>query len=316
MDSRRTKPGYYTIGTRGSALALRQTQEVVSELEQRYPQHHFSVLPIKIIETEGDRLSTVSLASLGGRGVFVKELEVALLRGEIDLAVHSLKDMPSQMEEGLSLAAIGPRQDVRDALVTRHQLPLAQLPHGAKVATGSPRRAAQLKAFRPDFRIQDIRGNIDTRLRKAAEDDLDGVILAAAGLLRMGWEDRISEYLPMEVSLPAVGQGALAVEVREDDAELIEILRPIDHYPTRQAVTAERAFLKGLGGGCQVPIAAYAQVSDGQLEITGLVASVTGTPLIRESMTGSATDPEGLGQALAERVLALGGREILAEGSP
>lgn len=311
MDSRRTESGGFVVGTRGSALALRQTQEIVDELERRHPQLRF---PVKIIRTEGDKSSTVSLSRIGGRGVFVKELEAALGRGEIDLAVHSLKDMPSQMEKGLSLAAVSRRADVRDVLISRHQLPLAKLPPAAKIATGSPRRAAQLKAFRPDLRIEDIRGNIDTRLRKAAEGDLDGIILAAAGLLRMGWEDRITEYLPLEVSLPAVGQGAMVVEVRGDDGELMKILRPIDHYPTRQSVTAERTFLKGLGGGCQVPIAAYAQARDGLLEISGLVASPQGDRIIRQSMKGNVAAPEELGQALAERLLAMGAQEILDQG--
>jgi len=246
----------FRVGTRGSRLALRQTDIVLDALRSSHPQALFDV---RTIHTAGDR-SRASLSEIGGRGVFVIELERALLAGEIDLAVHSLKDLPSQETPGVIVAAVGLREDPRDALVSRGDVPLRHLAEGAIVGTGSPRRAAQLRALRPDLRIADIRGNVDTRIRKVQEGRYDATVLAAAGLARLGWLDKAAELLPPEVMLPAVGQGALAVQVRADDAEAIDVVQAADDHETHIAVSAERAFERRLGGGCHAAIAAFAVI--------------------------------------------------------
>jgi hydroxymethylbilane synthase len=243
--------------------------------------------------------------------VFVKEIENAVLSGDVDVAVHSLKDMPSAMTPGLILPAFTTREDPRDVLVTRHRCTLAELPKGAKVGTSSPRRAAQVKALRPDVQIVELRGNVDTRLRKAAEEDYDGIILAAAGLIRMGWETEISEYLDPEVCLPAVGQGAMAVQVRSDDADTIETIATVDDSKTRAEVVAERAFLSALGGGCQVPFGALGKADDGALELEGMIAAPDGSRVIRASVDGRSDEAESLGKALAEKMMGMGAGEIL-----
>ncbi|MFH1487142.1 MAG: hydroxymethylbilane synthase, partial [Chloroflexota bacterium] len=260
----------FEVGTRGSALALRQTEQVVSKLRRLHPEAAFN---IKTIRTEGDRASTVPLARLGGQGLFIKELEAALLRGEIHLAVHSLKDVPTEPTAGLVLGAVLRRADARDALVSRWKCPLAQLPTDARLGTSSPRRAAQLKAFRNDFQIVPLRGNVDTKLAKAGTGEYDGIILAAAGLGRLDLSDRITECISPKVCLPAVGQGAVTIEWRAGDDKVAPLVSRLNHIPSWQAIAAERAFLRGLGGGCQMPIAALALVDDGAIRITGMVAA-------------------------------------------
>lgn len=299
----RQRMSKFIVGSRGSALALRQTEQVVGALQRLYPEVEFN---IKSIRTEGDRASTVPLARLGGQGLFVKELEAALLREEIDLAVHSMKDVPTEIPAGLTLGAAIKREDARDALVSRWGRPLAQLPRGARLGTSSPRRAAQLVAFRGDFQIIPLRGNVDTRLTKACTAEYDGVILAAAGLARLGLSDRITEYISPALCLPAVGQGAITVEWRANDEEVARLVAPLNDAATWQAVTAERAFLRGLGGGCHVPIAALAVVDGEVLKIEGMVATVDGSRLLHATASGDADKAEELGFILADRLLSMG----------
>ncbi|MCL5265912.1 MAG: hydroxymethylbilane synthase [Chloroflexi bacterium] len=289
-------------------MALWQSEHVIEKLRHLWPDHRFS---IKKITTQGDEVLDVPLARIGGRGLFVKEIESALISGEIDLAVHSLKDMPSQIASGLELAAIGEREDARDVLVSRDNLSLAQLPPGARIGTSSPRRAAQLLAYRPDLQLVNMRGNLDTRLRKARSEDYEGAILAAAGLIRMGWAGYISEYIPMDVCLPAIGQGALAIETRAGDEDVERLVAPLDHKETRAAVVAERALMRALGGGCQAPVGAYGLAQGNVLELRGVVASLDGERVLRERIAGSAGQAEQLGQELANILLSLGAAEIL-----
>jgi hydroxymethylbilane synthase len=302
------------IGSRGSKLALWQAEWVSSSLATLYPQ---TQIHIEIIKTSGDVLKDAPLSIIGGRGVFTKEIEEALLAGRIDLAVHSLKDLPTILPEGLTIAAIPEREDARDALVLRADLLLDHpsiegLPEGAVVGTSSPRRLAQLKHLRHDLDIKELRGNVDTRLRKLDAGDYDAVILAAAGLRRLGFGGRISAAIAMEEMLPAVSQGALGLQTRTDDSILGKLLAPLDHAPTRQACTAERALLRGLGGGCQLPIAAHALVSDDRLRLEALTASLSGERVIREALDGAASDASQLGEALALRLLERGANSILA----
>lgn len=296
------------VGSRGSKLALIQTESIVNRIKEKDPGIEVS---IRHIVTRGDRDRHAQLDGMG-IGVFVKELEEALLDGRIDLAVHSLKDMPTEIPAGLRLAAILERLDPRDVLVSRGER-LAELAAGSRIGTGSLRRVVQLKACRPDLEVCSIRGNVDTRLRKVAGGEFDGVILAAAALKRLGWEDRISEYLPTEHFLPAVGQGALAIETRSDDEEVAEIVAPLNHPPTRQSITAERAFLSALGGGCRAPIAALGTVSGVVLRLEGMVADVRKRKLLCSSEEGDVTAPEELGAKLAQKLLAMGAGEFLAE---
>lgn len=264
-----------------------------------HPQRQFTIV---VVRTQGDILAQAPLAEMGGRGLFVKEIEVALLQEKVDLAVHSLKDLPTELAPGLVLAAISEREDARDALVTRWNCSLAELPQGARLGTSSPRRAAQLRAFRPDLEIVGLRGNLDTRVRKALEGDLDGAVLAAAGLLRLGMQDRISQYLSPEVCLPAAGQGALAIQCRAQDAGTRELASPLDHLPTRSAVMAERAFIQAVGGGCQRPVAAYGVVQEAELVLWGMVASADGSRVFRGQMRGNIEAPEELGRQLADGI--------------
>ncbi len=300
----------FVAGTRGSRLALRQTEIVLDRLRAAVPQAQFEV---RAIHTTGDR-TDASLSEIGGRGVFVIELERALLSSEIDIAVHSLKDLPSQETPGLTLAAILEREDPRDALVSRGDATLRTLPKGATVGTGSPRRAAQLLASRPDLRIADIRGNVDTRIRKVEEGQYDAVVLAAAGLARLGWLARASETFEPDVMLPAPGQGALAVQVRSDDEDAGRIVGVADHPATRVAVTAERAFERRLGGGCDAAIAALGEMTGDHLRLRGLVGDATGR-LLRGEIEGDAADAEELGARLAERLIAEGAGALL-EAAP
>lgn len=298
------------IGTRGSRLAIWQAEWVQARLRELAPD-----LPVtlKRIKTSGDKILDVPLAKIGGKGLFVKEIEEALLRREIDLAVHSMKDVPTALPEGLGILCVPFREDPRDALVSHGGQSFSQLPRGSRVGTSSLRRQAQLLHHRPDLTIAMLRGNLDTRLRKVREGQFDAIVLAAAGLRRMGWLDRVTEYLEPEISLPAIGQGALGLEGRTDDTFLRHLLGPLDHPTTRIAVTAERALLDRLQGGCQVPIGAHARVQDGRLSLEGLVATVDGRRLIRDRVEGGLEDAAALGLALAERLLGQGGDRVLKE---
>lgn len=297
------------VGSRGSKLALTQTELVVAKIREANPEIDISV---RQIVTEGDRNHTTPLENMAGIGVFIKELEDALLDGRIDLAVHSLKDMPTELPSGLHLAAVMERLDPRDILISRGQR-LAELVPGARIGTGSLRRAVQLNIYYSELEACSIRGNVDTRLRKVADGEFDGVILAAAGIKRLGREDRISEYLSPEFFLPAVGQGALAIEIRSDDKETAEIIAPINHLPTWQSTTAERAFLSALGGGCRAPIAALATTDGTTLKLEGMVADVVKKKMVRSSEEGNTAKPEGLGEKLAHKLLTMGAAEFMAE---
>lgn len=305
------------VGSRQSALALTQTGHVIEMLERASRDMGLECeFEVKKVVTRGDRILDVTLSKVGGKGLFVKEIEQALLDGEIDLAVHSMKDMPSELPEELVIGAVPRREDPRDCLVTRNGEGFAQLPVGARVGTSSLRRASQLKAARPDLTIEVIRGNIDSRLKKLESDGLDAVMLAAAGLSRMGWSHRVSELVPPELCLPAVGQGALAIECRAQDSFMLELLSRLRHEATAVAVAAERSFLHTLQGGCQVPIGAYATVEGEEagaqaVTLTGMVGATDGSKLLRETMTGS--DPVALGIQLAERLLERGADRILAQ---
>jgi len=291
------------IGSRGSQLALWQARWVAARLAELGHECR-----IQIIRTTGDKITDVPLAKVGTKGLFTKEIEEALAAGAIDLAVHSLKDLPAALPAGLTLAAIPEREDPRDAMIGRR---LAELAEGAKVGTSSLRRAAQLLALRPDLVIEPLRGNLDTRLRKVAEGRYGAIVLAAAGLKRMGWSDRIAEILPVETMCPAVGQGALAIETRDDGGPAQAACAALDHAPTRIAVMGERAVLAGLGGGCQVPIGAYAVVQDGRIHLRAVVISPDGAILIRRQGEGPAAEAERLGAQLARELADAGGQEIL-----
>ncbi|MBI3811797.1 MAG: hydroxymethylbilane synthase [Nitrospirae bacterium] len=299
------------IGTRGSALALCQAHMIKEELEAALPDLE---IRLKKIKTTGDKITDVPLARVGGKGLFVKEIEEALFRNEIGLAVHSMKDVPTFLPEGLHLAAITRREDPRDVMISRNGKHLLDLPRGARIGTSSLRRQSQIKHLRPDFEIIPLRGNLDTRIKKLGREGLDAIVLAAAGLRRLGLEDRITEYLDPEICLPAIGQGALGLECRVADGQVNPMLAGFNHPATSRCVRAERALLKRLEGGCQVPIAAYAQIRDEErLVLEGLVASVDGTRLIRDGTAGDPEQPEALGLELAERLLAQGADDILKE---
>jgi hydroxymethylbilane synthase len=298
------------IGTRGSALAIQQTQIVVDALHAAWPDLSVDVMHIR---TTGDRIQDVPLAKIGDKGLFVKEIEEALLDGRIDWAVHSVKDLPSELPNGLSIGTLAARSDPRDALVARHGLNLATLPENAVIGTSSLRRRAQLLHWRPDLAIVPVRGNVDTRLRKLETDGLDGIVVAAAGLVRMGWEGRISDIIPPEISLPAVGQGALGVEMRNDDEEAHTLFQPLTCTATQAAVTAERTFLARLQGGCQVPIAAWATVDDSRLCLRGMISDIDGLTLLQGERWGLVHAPEQVGAVLAEELLERGGEAILRD---
>jgi hydroxymethylbilane synthase len=270
---------------------------------------------LAVIKTRGDKILDVPLAEVGGKGLFVKEIEEALRDGRVDLAVHSMKDMPAELPEGLCIGPVPEREDPADVLISREGLLLDDLPAGARVGTASLRRAAQLKHHRPDLAIVSLRGNLDTRLRKLVDPDehLDAIVLAAAGVRRLGLGDRITQRLPTDIVLPAVAQGALCIELRRDDPFTAALVAPLDHLPSRIAVRAERAFLHRLEGGCQVPVAAHASVDDGQVSISGLVAELNGAAMVRETLTGPASAAGAVGRALAERLLAAGAARILKD---
>ena len=265
------------------------------------------------IQTSGDKIQDVPLAKVGGKGLFVKEIEEALLRREIDLAVHSMKDMLAVLPDGLRIVCIPEREDPRDALLTRDEKTLDALPMGARLGTSSLRRQSQLLHARPDLHIQMLRGNVDTRIRKLQEGHFDAIVLAASGLKRLGWESHISEFLSVNVSLPAIGQGALGIEGREDDGFVRNLMSRLEHRPTRVTVTAERALLKRLEGGCQVPIAGHAVLDGECLTLDGLVASLDGKCYVRYSLSGSMSEAESIGTKVAEELLERGAQPILQE---
>jgi hydroxymethylbilane synthase len=304
------------LGTRPSRLARWQTDFVAAALHAAWPGLQTG---IKVYTTRGDLELNRPLPEIGGKGLFTAEIEAALRAGEIDLAVHSFKDLPIAESEGLTIGAVLERADVQDVLVSRHGLPLAALPSSPRIGTSSPRRAAQILAARPDAQILPLRGNVDTRVRRAATDDYDAVVLAAAGLARLGLEQHITQRLSLDVMLPAPAQGALAVQCRADDRATLSLLRSIHHRLTWSAVTAERAFLNGLGGGCAAPVAAYADCMSPQgtggpagksngvvLRLRGLVASLDGRQVVRVAGDGSPEEPEQLGHRLAQEALAQG----------
>ncbi|MHB1324544.1 MAG: hydroxymethylbilane synthase [Coriobacteriia bacterium] len=298
-----------TIGTRGSKLALWQSEYIKAKVEE------ITGLPVslKVIKTTGDKILDVPLAKVGGKGLFTKELEVELMAGTVDLCVHSMKDVPTALPDGCAIAAMPERVDPRDVIVSGPGgYDLTTLPRGARMGTSSLRRVAQVRALRPDLEIVDVRGNLDTRMRKAEEGEVDAVILASAGITRMGWADRISHYIPAEQMISAVGQGAIGIEIREDDDFMLRVMERIGHPETMECVTAERVVMRMLEGGCQVPIGAYARYEEGTLTMDAMVGSVDGTRIVRQQLCGDAGDPVGLGEAMVERLLALGAGEILA----
>ncbi len=302
------------IATRKSPLALWQAEHVAARLRAAHPGVDVVLLPMS---TKGDQILDRSLAAIGGKGLFIKELEIALEERRADLAVHSMKDVPADLPAQFTIGAILERADPRDALVAPRAGALEALPSGARVGTSSLRRRAQLLAARPDLRIEALRGNLNTRVRRLDEGSLDAIVLACAGLARLGWEQRIAARLPLEVSLPAVGQGAIGVECRADDTTILARLAALEHPPTRVAVDAERAFSRRLGGGCQSPVAAHATLDGGRLGLRGLVASTDGRRVLRDGLSGTADAAAALGEALAQRMLAAGARELLdllAEG--
>lgn len=297
------------IGSRGSALALWQARYIQAKIiEQAKLIGLGAEARIEIIKTTGDKIQDVSLAKVGGKGLFTKEIEEALLAGSIDVAVHSMKDVPTEIPAGLTIAAIPEREEARDALVGRS---LAELKAGSRIGTSSLRRASQLHALNRGLTIETLRGNVDTRLRKLDEGRYDAIVLAAAGLRRLGWQDRIRELIPVEIMCPSVGQGALAIETRDDGGAAWALVRRLDHGPARATVEAERALLATLGGGCQVPVGAHATLSDRTLHLRAIVASPDGARVIRGELSGA--HPEHTGSQLGRMLLERGAREILAE---
>ncbi len=296
------------IGTRGSKLALWQANWVQSELHKKNPDLSFE---IEIIKTKGDKILDVPLAKVGGKGLFVKEIEQALLDESIDLAVHSMKDMPAEIPDGLCIGAIPLREKVNDVLISKNGLCFSDLPEKAAVGTSSLRRSSQLLNARPDIIIVPLRGNLNTRLKKLESGDMDAIVVAAAGVKRLGFENKITEYFDDNIMLPAVGQGALCIEIREQDTRITSLVDCLDHYHTRRIVLGERAFLHRLEGGCQVPIAAYGQIEKNVFTLTGLVASVDGKTIIKNEMSGAEENSENTGIKLAENLLAAGAKELL-----
>ena len=297
-----------TIGTRGSQLALWQANWVKTAIAENYPE---LTVALSIIKTRGDKILDVPLAKVGGKGLFVKEIEEALLDGRIDLAVHSMKDMPAEIPTGLCIGAVPKREEPRDVLITRSGSKLDQLEQGARIGTSSLRRSAQLLYVRPDLTIVPLRGNLDTRLKKLETESLDAIVLAAAGVRRLGLADRITQVLDETIMLPAVGQGALCIETREADPRISTIADTLNDATTRQAVMGERAFLNRLEGGCQVPIAGHGHIGDNGFSITGLVCDVDGSHLLKQTLDGPADQSERIGRELAEALLARGAGDIL-----
>jgi hydroxymethylbilane synthase len=296
------------IGTRGSLLALKQSGMMKAALESLWPELE---IVLQVIKTTGDKITDVPLAKVGGKGLFVKEIEDALLDGSVDLAVHSMKDVPAALPEGLEIGAIPEREDPRDALIIRQGKDICDLAHGAVIGTSSLRRAAQMLKMRSDFKITNLRGNLETRLRKLEEGQYDAIILAAAGLRRMGWQDRITMYLEPSQFIPAIGQGALGIEIRSGDDRIARILAPLNHPDSAIAVRAERSLLIELEGGCQVPIGGHARIAGSIIELVGLVASLDGTQVFRAVRTAPLEDAVALGKLVAAELLDAGARRIL-----
>lgn len=298
------------IGTRGSQLALFQANWVKDRLVQAHPDLKVSLIKIK---TTGDKIQDAPLAKIGGKGLFVKEIEEALLQKRIDLAVHSIKDVPTQFPEGLHLSVITKREDPRDVFISRKGKTLRELPQGAKIGTSSLRRQAQLLHYRSDFELVPLRGNLDTRLKKLKTMNLDGIVLALAGVKRLGLEENVTEIISTDISLPAIGQGALGIETRQDDREIEEQIRFLNDRDSWIAVSAERSFLEKLEGGCQVPIAAFARTAGATLQIDGLVGTIDGKRILRERAEGRGEEAELLGNKLADILLSKGAKAILDE---
>lgn len=297
-----------TIGSRGSSLALWQANWVKDRLAAAGHE-----IEIKIIKTSGDKLQTTALAASGTKGLFIKEIEEALLAGQVDLAVHSMKDLPTDLPEGLGVAAVPEREDPHDALVSKSGKGIKDLPQGARIGTSSLRRQSQLLAMRSDLQVVPMRGNVDTRLRKLERGDCDALVLAGAGLKRLGFASHITFWFPEDEICPAVGQGALAIEISLKNSDVRDAVAPLDHPSTHKAVRAERAMLAALGGGCQLPIAAYAKYGSGKLHLMGVVASPEGTRVIRARASGKPDGPESLGKRVAEELFSQGAGEMLSQ---
>ncbi|MBU0463461.1 MAG: hydroxymethylbilane synthase [Proteobacteria bacterium] len=298
------------IGTRGSQLALWQANFIKSEIEHLFPD---LIVELKIIKTTGDMITDRPLAMVGGKGLFVKEIETALLNNDIDLAVHSMKDMPGELPCGLIIGAIPERENPFDVLISKDNSLLADYKKGAKIGTSSLRRASQIKHIRPDVEIESIRGNLDTRIKKLKAGDYDAIVLAAAGLRRLGQDSEITEYLDETIMIPAVGQGALCIETRKNDRDIAAIMKKLDHHDTRICVTGERAFLKQIEGSCHIPVACFGKIQGGKVILTAVVASENGKKLIKEQIISSINKVEHSGKALADQVLEKGGRKILEQ---
>ncbi len=298
------------VGSRGSKLALIQTNWVISELKKLNPELEFK---IEKISTKGDKRTDAPLSRLGGVGLFTKELEVALIKGKIDLAVHSTKDVPTEIPKELTIGATPKREDPHDVLISNNNTTLEKLPDNARIGTSSLRRKAQLLAFRPDFKILDLRGNLDTRLQKLEIEDLDAIIVAYAGLRRMDYKGQISQIIPFDIMLPAVGQGSLCIEIREDDSKTNKLVLGIDDRQTRASVEAERALLAKLQGGCQIPIGAYAEIKKNDLHVEAVICTLDGDHTIRDRHSGPVSQASKIGDTLAQRMLDNGGIKILNE---
>ncbi|MFO0795153.1 MAG: hydroxymethylbilane synthase [Candidatus Brocadiaceae bacterium] len=298
------------VGSRGSKLALTQTNWVISELKRLNPEFEFL---IEKISTKGDKITDVPLSRLGGTGLFTKELEVALINEKIDIAVHSAKDVPTELHEGLMIGATPKREDPHDVLISNNNAALEKLADDARIGTSSLRRKAQLLAFRPDFKILDLRGNLDTRLKKLDSDDMEAIIVAHAGLIRMGYTGTISQIIPFNIMLPAVGQGSLCIEIRKNDERIKKIVSRIDDRQTKTAVDCERALLAKLQGGCQVPIGAYAEVQENTVSIEAVISTLDGSHAIRDKHSGPIKQAVKIGEELAQRMLESGGEKILHE---
>jgi len=296
------------IGSRGSQLALWQANWVKSELERL---HSNADIDIRIIATSGDKIQDVPLAKIGGKGLFVKEIEEALLANEIDLAVHSMKDVPIELPTELGISVITKRENPLDALISKNGEKLADLPQGATIGTSSLRRSSQLLKYRDDFKIHPLRGNVDTRLRKVEEGKYDAILLASAGLNRLGWANRITEEISHDILLPAMGQGALGIETRLDDTMIYDFISTLNHEQTHYAVSAERSLVGRLDGGCQVPIGAYARIEKGLITLKGLVASLDGEVIYKLENVGPVDDAINIGQELGSKLLKMGANEIL-----
>ena len=302
--------GTFHIGTRGSALALWQANWVKTCMEKEYPNIFFQLVTIK---TTGDKILDMPLADIGGKGLFLKEIEEALLREEIDLAVHSMKDVPAELPQGLRLGATTKRENPCDVLIAIPERRLETLPPRSRIGTSSLRRQSQLLNMRSDLRIEPLRGNLDTRIKKLQTENIDGIVVAAAGVIRMGWEEKITEYISPSQLLPAVGQGALGIETRENDSDTNELIAFLHHEDTGRTVTAERSFLRTLEGGCQIPVAAFGSIDNGRLSLSGMIGSLDGKVILRDQSEDATENAEKIGTDLAGKLLSAGGKSLLNE---